>query len=321
MRLEYKRNEGFFMMLETILKECDKRYEEPIDEQCVDCSYGDHCPHDCEKCLDFIHNPSHAPDGAPKRKYDCTHMADFYTCKYSCRYTSEIIYALERFKDLPTVKDLKVLSFGCGPCTDLFAIDYLHTQGVLPYETLEYRGVDYSENVWKYIHRDISNAADENSVIKFYYRDACELIHTIAQGHWVPNLIVFQYVFSDMEKHTSAQKIHEFIEIFAQYFNEKVAVDTYVVLNDINLGRGYGGGREYFDQLYRKLNSTEMRKGHFCNDNSKSSFYPRGYPYGDDSDGEFPQNTNRFNWRPWLKYSPFDTCASAQMLIKKVVKE
>ena len=41
------------------------------------------------------------------------------------------------FKDLPTVKDLKVLSFGCGPCTDLFAIDYLHTQGVLPYETLD----------------------------------------------------------------------------------------------------------------------------------------------------------------------------------------
>ena len=62
------------MMLETILSKCDKRYEEPIDEQCVDCSYGDHCPHDCEKCLDFIHNPSHAPDGAPKRKYDCTHM-------------------------------------------------------------------------------------------------------------------------------------------------------------------------------------------------------------------------------------------------------
>lgn len=309
------------MMLETILSKCDKRYEEPIDEQCADCSYGDHCPHDCEKCLDFIHNPSHAPDGAPERKYDCTHMADFYTCKYSCRYASEIIYALERFKDLPTVKNLKVLSFGCGPCTDLFAIDYLHRHGVLPYETLEYRGVDYSEDVWAFIHHDIENFADENSVIKFYYHDACEFIHTISKKRWVPNLIVFQYVFSDMEKHTSSQKIREFIEMFAQYFNEKVPANTYVVLNDINLGRDYGGGREYFDQLYRKLINAEMRKGRFCNDNSKSSFYPRGYPYGDDSDGEFPQNTNRFNWRPWLKYSPFDTCASAQMLIKKVVKE
>lgn len=308
-------------MLEIILSKCDRRYEEPMDEQCADCSYGKYCPHDCEKCLDFIHNPSHAPDGAPQRKYDCTHMADFYTCKYSCRYTSEIIYALERFKDLPTIKDLKVLSFGCGPCTDLFAIDYLHTRTVLPYETLEYRGVDYSKNVWKYIHRDIADVAKENSVIKFYYRDACELIYDIAQGCWIPNLIVFQYVFSDMEKHTSRQKIHEFISAFSQFFNEKVGNNTYVILNDINLGRDYGGGREYFDQLYRRLINAEMRKGRFCNDNSKSNYYPRGYPYGDDSDGEFPKNANCFNLQPWLKYSPFDTCASAQMLIKKVVKE
>lgn len=308
-------------MLETILSKCDKRYEQPIHEQCADCSYGDYCPHDCEKCLDYIHNPSHARDGAPERKYDCTHMADFYTCKYSCRYASEIIYAIERFKDLPAVKDLKILSFGCGPCTDLFAIDYLHRQGILPYETLEYRGIDYSEDVWKYIHHDIKNFVDTNSTIKFYYQDACDLIHTIAKKQWVPNLIVFQYVFSDMEKHTSAQKIHEFIKTFAQYFNEKVPVNTYVILNDVNLGRNYGGDREYFDQLYRKLINAEMRKGRFCNDNAKNGYYPRGYPYGADSDGEFPENKNRFRLSPWRKYSPFDTCASAQMLIKKVVKE
>ena len=309
------------MMLETILSQCNKRHEELTDEQCLDCSYREYCPQDCEKCLDFIHNPSHTLDGAPKRKYDCTHMADVYTCKYSCRYTSEIIYALERFKDLRTEKNLKVLSFGCGPCTDLFAIDYLHTKGVLPYEKLEYRGVDYSEYVWSPIHRDIVNIADKNSIIKFYYHDACELIYAIAQGHWTPNLIVFQYVFSDMEKHTGVGKINEFIEVFSQYFNEKIAANTYIILNDINLGRGYGGGREYFDQLYSKLISVEMRRGRFCNDNSRSEYYPRGYPYGEDSDGEFPLNANCFNWFPWRKYSPFDTCASAQMLIKKVAEK
>ena len=104
-------------------------------------------PHDCEKCLDYIHNPSHAPDGAPERKYDCTHMANVYTCKYSCRYASEIVYAVEQLKDLSNLTDLKVLSFGCGPCTDLFAIDYLRSLGILSYQNLEYRGVDYSEDV------------------------------------------------------------------------------------------------------------------------------------------------------------------------------
>ena len=140
------------------------------------------------------------------------------------------------------------------------------------------------------------------------------------QGSWVPNLIVFQYVFSDMEKHSDAKNINDFIETFAQYYNEKVVPNTYIILNDINLGRGYGGGRDYFDQLRNKLCSSISRKGRFCNDNSKSIYYPRGYPYGENSDGEFPKNENRFDWSPWEKYSPFDTCASAQMIIKKVVK-
>ena len=50
-------------MLETILSKCDKRNSQHGCEQCADCSYDTYCPHDCEKCLDYIHNPSHAPDG------------------------------------------------------------------------------------------------------------------------------------------------------------------------------------------------------------------------------------------------------------------
>ena len=121
-----------------------------------------------------------------------------------------------------------------------------------------------------------------------------------------------------MKKHVDVKDINDFIETFAQYYNQKVAPNTYIILNDVNLGRDYGGGRDYFDQLCKKLCSSYSRKGRFCNDNSKSSYYPRGYPYGEDSDGEFPKNENHFDWSPWKKYSPFDTCASAQMIIKKV---
>lgn len=95
-------------MLETILSKCDKRNDRHRCEQCADCSYDTYCPHNCEKCLDYIHNPSHAPDGAPERKYDCTHMANVYTCKYSCRYASEIVYAVERLKDLSNLTDLSI---------------------------------------------------------------------------------------------------------------------------------------------------------------------------------------------------------------------
>ena len=307
-------------MLQTILTRCDNRYDRANCEQCIDCSYGEHCPHSCESCLDYIHNPSHAPAGAPKRKYDCTHMADFYTCKYSCRYTSEMVYAIERCRDILNQRNLKVLSFGCGPCTDLFAIDYLRQNNTLTYDTLEYRGVDYSKDVWRWIHRDIASFQSDEIQIKFFYQDACDLIETIAAGSWVPDLVVFQYVFSDMQKHTDATSINNFIDTFAEYYNAKIHSNAYIVLNDINLGREYGGGREYFDRLFRKLNNSICRKGRFCNDNATSFYYPRGYTYGEDSDGEFPSNENLFDLTQWRKYSPFNTCASAQMIIKKVVE-
>lgn len=303
------------MMLNKILSRCDARYEKPENEQCEDCSYGECCPHDCEKCLDYIHDPSHAPEGAPDRKYDCTHMADFYTCKYSCRYTSEIMYALELCKDLHVLKDFKVLSFGCGPCTDLFAIDALRECGVIGYDKIEYRGIDYSRRVWRWIHGDIESMQSTNSLFRFYYRDVCRLIHEIAAGNWVPNLVVFQYVFSDMQKHSSHREIEVFINTFAEYFNAKGTPDTYIILNDVNLGCSYGGGREYFDKLLSKLDDVIYEKGHFHNDHRKG-YYTGGYPYGE----EFPKNTNRFDWSCWERYSPFDTCASAQMIIKKVVK-
>jgi hypothetical protein len=309
------------MMIDDLLNSCNNRYLQRGNQKCPKCSFKDFCPSDCEKCLSFIHNPTNAPIGAPERKYDCTYMADFYVCKYSCRYTSEIIYALQRLTDLSDLPVLKVLSFGCGPCTDLLAIDYLHSQDVLKFNQFEYRGVDYSENVWKNIHCDLKKYRSENFTIKFFYQDACELIDTIAQGSWTPNLVVFQYVFSDMHKHTGSQKTKCFIDTFAQYYNEKIPDKSYIILNDINLSTGYGGGREYFDILLGKLDKAIARKGRFCDDNAKSFYYPRGYTYGENSDGEFPDNSNFFDLTPWMAYSPFNTCASAQMLIKKERKE
>lgn len=306
------------MIIKDILTNCDQRYEKHHShKQCENCTYGQYCPHDCAKCLDFIHNPRHA-EGAPDRKYDCTHMADMYTCKYSCRYTSEIIYALQQCENLCNIDDLKILSFGCGPCTDLFAIDYLREKRFLNNRHIHYIGIDYSQDVWKYIHQDILNKMDDRLDVEFRYKDLCIIIDEIEKLDWLPNLIVFQYVLSDMRKHTDDNNTSTFFRKFAEYYNKNILPNTYVILNDINLSCKYGGGREYFDRLSNKLNNSKVIKGRFCDDNAKSINYPRGYNYGDDSVGEFKSNENLFDLLPWKKYSPFNTCASAQMIITKV---
>ena len=305
-------------MISQFLSTCDKRYQNTQScDSCDDCSYKDFCPHDCEKCLDFIHTPSHAPDGAPNRKYDCDRMADFYVCKYTCRYTSEMIYALRRLKDLSNKQSIKVLSLGCGPCTDLLALEYLQAKREYSFANLEYRGIDYSEDVWKEIHTNIKSLSPDGIVAKFYYQDICDFIDKIGKGAWVPDLVTFQYFLSDLHKHSATTAVNNFIKSFAQFANDHMASNSYIVMNDINLGAGYGGGRDYFDTLYSLLTSCTCRRGRFCNDNSRSPFYPRGYTYGDDDDGEFPCNKNMFLLSQWTAYSPFDTCASAQMLIKK----
>ena len=231
------------------------------------------------------------------------------------------MYALERCNDLRNARELKVLSFGCGPCTDLFAIDALRQENTFIYNDIEYRGVDYSKNVWQFIHKDIAKFQSPNCKIEFIYENVCDFIHTIADGNWTPNLVVFQYVFSDMQKHSASSAINDFINTFAGYYNTKIMPNAYIILNDVNLSRKYNGGREYFDRLRIKLNDSVCRKGRFCNDNATSAFYPRGYTYGEDSDGEFPQNKNRFDLNRWRTYAPFDSCASAQMIIKKVAEE
>jgi hypothetical protein len=308
-------------MIERLLSVCNQRYQDTNSSDCCDdCTYKDYCPHDCEKCLAYIHTPNRAPAGAPNRKYDCGRMADFYVCKYSCRYTSEMIYALRRLKDLSNKTTIKVLSFGCGPCTDLLALEYLRTQREYDFTNLEYRGVDYSKDVWKNIHSDIKSLTTNDIKPKFYYQDICDFISEIGKGIWIPDLVTFQYFLSDLHKHSESQSVLNFILSFAEFANKYMPQNSYIVLNDANFGKDYGGGREYFDKLFSVLDNCTNIKGRFRNEHSRSIHYPRGYPYGDDSDGEFSCNDNIFDLSKWSKYSPFNTCASAQMLVKKEVR-
>lgn len=60
------------MLLYDLIEKCSYRDKfQNEHEQCEDCSYGDNCPGDCQKCMQYVHYPQNAP---VPRKYDCVHM-------------------------------------------------------------------------------------------------------------------------------------------------------------------------------------------------------------------------------------------------------
>lgn len=299
-------------MIKTLLAICNARFQaQRHGKSCSECTYADFCPSEycgCERCLELIHFPDRVADGAPARKYDCTHMADYYVCKYACKYVSELVYAFDYLRDLKACQRINVLSFGCGPCTDLLALEYLRQKGVYSYDTLEYRGIDYGKEVWGNIHNDIRKAYPSGTRIQFIYEDVRKVINSIYACRWVPDLVVFQYFFSDMNKNADASEISSFVNNFADYVNSKMPMNSYVVMNDINLSTAYGGGREYFDKLLILMNNGLYDKGHFRN-NSR----PNTYNYG----REFEKNTLFFDTSAFGFYNPFGSCSSAQMIYKK----
>lgn len=122
-------------------------------------------------------------------------MADCYYCKYA----SEMVYGLSCFAEIRDKKKLKIMSVGCGPCTELAAVDYLKKQGVLNYDKVQYRGIDPLEDVWKRIWTDIKTYFGDG--IQFYPNDILQLVDILVKHSWVPDVLIFQYVFSDMYKH------------------------------------------------------------------------------------------------------------------------
>lgn len=303
-------------MFNKIIEACDERFKaQRHGRGCNDCRYDSFCPkdiHECGKCLELVHYPDRVSEGAPPRKYDCNNMADYYVCKYSSKYVSELIYAFEGLVALNTKAHINVLSFGCGPCTDLMALVYLKDEGIYRFETLEYRGVDYGEKVWASIHNDFNNNCDEEIKIKFYYKDAKELISTISESEWSPDIVTFQYFFSDMQKNSERKEIIEFINAFAKYANNKIHTDGYIILNDINLSTEYKGGRNYFDYLFCKLVNYDIRKWHFTNNNPGKGTYKYGEQYEDNS-----LRIDIASLVLTVDYSPYSSCSSAQMLLRK----
>ena len=295
------------MLIDYIIDSCARRYH---DTACTKCSYSRYCPHDCGQCLHFIHSPQIAP--AP-RKYDCQRMADYYICKYANKYTSELYYAFKQHNSIIPMKKLQVLSIGSGPCTDLLALDMLHQNNIYSFDELEYRGIDINTRIWKNEINDLKGLIPKRWRIMFANADVCKVTDKLIKDSWRPNLIVLQYVFSDMRKNNTSNDIQTFIKGLAEYI-DTCPDNTYVVCNDINLSIAFQGGREYFDKLLNAVHSYIIYAAYHFRNNNKTAHYEYGTEYRDNSLICSPPKSAAFT-------SPYLSCSSAQLIMKKVSKD
>lgn len=82
---------------------------------------------------------------------------------------------------------------------------------------------------------------------------------------------------------------------------------------------GYDAGNISITNMVEQVRETAKSVIQIKRINEIKQYLETETPYGEGSDGEFPDNANCFDLMPWKAYSPFDTCASAQMIIKKVI--
>ena len=83
--------------------------------------------------------------------------------------------------------------------------------------------------------------------IRFYPNDILQLVDIIVQKKWVPDVLIFQYVFSDMYKYSDEKQIVQFIDKLASFLNSYNQEPIYILCNDINLSKSMGGGRRLID--------------------------------------------------------------------------
>lgn len=255
---------------------------------CQNCSVNDafggrdNCRGCCLECSEEVHYGQSWRSAAFRSEYNCQKLIYYYTCRYSWKYCSEIMYALESV-DLNKYGFYSVLSLGCGQSPDLMAIEQ---ENRFDGKSISYVGYDINP-YWKSIQDEIHTYCRGSANINCHYEtaDAIESIYN-SQGGFA-NVIVMSYLlssFHDSERRSNATQLFDLIigKVLAYKGREPVLI----IVNDIDHNTK---ARNYFDTLIRKIQKagyhSNVLKKHFSDRN--------GRDYGDNSI-QYASSANKF---------------------------
>lgn len=277
-------------LLEQMIEYCDQMYS---NYQCDDCT-GHNCNHNCKECLDDIHFHTNRI----RRSYDCEKLLYYYLCRYSMKYSSEIVYALERV-DLGRYPYFNILSLGCGGAADLMAFDCCTGSD----DDIYYHGVDIN-TYWNDIHSKISEIYPHASFTTGF--DVKTDIPTLSSESY--NVVIIEYLISYLYSRGSSV-VNKLFDDLIQFIIANKPQDSpmLIIINDAD---SINTGRDEFIKLVQKLH----RKGY------EATFEPMRfkdhlhYPNSE----MYPSKKLLFDcsWDFQQEYCVPLSCESAQMIIE-----
>ena len=219
------------MNVNDLIAYCSNNYINSYKKcRCEDCS--NICQGSCEKCLETIHF-------GDNRRYNCQNMINYYVCKYTYKYSSEIAHVFFENKLIDEMSNINIVSIGCGPCTDLIGIkEYIRQQRLNI--KINYTGVDLNKQ-WYNIHNFIKNSND-NIEAEFIYDDIFNVFENLNRDKKY-DIVFLQYFLSDMIKYNDKNQMDKFVDNFVSKVVSKLKNNSLVIINDIN----YKNTRDYFD--------------------------------------------------------------------------
>ena len=120
-------------LINTLTAYCETQFNQY--GECQKCTHpSGKCSGNCLTCSEQINFHK-----GGRSDYDCQKFVYYYVCRYSWKYCSEIMYALEQI-NLSAYPAYNILSIGCGGAPDLMALDEIRPA----WDTTElfYKGYD-----------------------------------------------------------------------------------------------------------------------------------------------------------------------------------
>lgn len=272
---------------------------------CPQCSHpSGRCSGSCLKCSEEVNY--HRAGG--RTDYDCQKFMYYYVCRYSWKYCSEIMYALEQI-DLSNYPAYNILSIGCGGAPDLMAFEEM--MSAWDTKNIFYEGYDINP-LWFPIHR-----AAEQYTLSTQYTHAeliiKDIFDALRDGELVThnyNVIVLEYLLSHFPPRDRADWASElFDELLQNVLPNRLDKSPFLLLiNDID----HFQVRDCFDMLLQKLSD----KGYYGSYKRKH-FSNRSHDYNDGSI-QYSTWNNRFPIPETMKdtFNCAINCTSAQLIVE-----